>query len=93
MKKINTLKINISNGDNMTSETKISKGFQTVVPSNIRKMFDVGPGDILEWRPTENGVEIKFRKKVTFQDIAGMVKGEPTDAVELKKKFQRGEKI
>lgn len=87
------MKTNISNGDNMTSETKISKGFQTVVPSNIRKMFDVGPGDILEWRPTENGVEIKFRKKVTFQDIAGMVKGEPTDAVELKKKFQRGEKI
>jgi hypothetical protein len=36
------LKTNISNGDNMTSETKISKGFQTVVPSDIRKMFDVG---------------------------------------------------
>jgi len=87
------LKTNISNGNNMTSQTKISKGFQTVVPSEIRKKFDVWPGDILEWKPTKNGAEIKFRKKVTFQDIAGMVKGEPTDAVELKKKLQRGEKI
>lgn len=77
----------------MTSETKISKGFQTVVPSDIRKKFNVGPGDILEWKPTENGAEVRFRKKVTFQDIAGMVKSEPTDAVELKKKFQRGKKI
>ncbi|MDO8869562.1 MAG: AbrB/MazE/SpoVT family DNA-binding domain-containing protein [Methanobacteriaceae archaeon] len=77
----------------MTSTTKLSNGFQTVVPSEIRKIFDIGPGDILEWKPTENGAEIKFRKKVSFQDVAGMVKGEPTDAVELKKKLQRGEEI
>ena len=30
------------------AETKISKGFQTVVPAEIRKKFNVGPGDILE---------------------------------------------
>ncbi|MDP1552790.1 MAG: AbrB/MazE/SpoVT family DNA-binding domain-containing protein [Methanobacteriaceae archaeon] len=77
----------------MTSTTKISNGFQTVVPSEIRKLFDIGPGDILEWKPTENGAEIIFRKKVSFQDVAGMVKVEPTDAVELKKKLQRGEEI
>ncbi|MDZ4170850.1 MAG: AbrB/MazE/SpoVT family DNA-binding domain-containing protein [Methanobacteriaceae archaeon] len=77
----------------MASTTKISNGFQTVVPSEIRKLFDIGPGDILEWKPTENGAEIIFRKKVSFQDVAGMVKVEPTDAVELKKKLQRGEEI
>ncbi len=77
----------------MTCETKISKGFQTVVPSNIRKKFDVSPGDILEWRSTKNGAEIRFRKKVTIEDIFGMVDGPETDAVELKKKVQRGEKI
>jgi bifunctional DNA-binding transcriptional regulator/antitoxin component of YhaV-PrlF toxin-antitoxin module len=77
----------------MTSTTKLSNGFQTVVPSEIRKKFDIGPGDVLEWKPTDNGAEITFRKKLSFQDVAGMVKGEPTDAVELKKKFQRGEKI
>ena len=77
----------------MASETKISRGFQTVVPSDIRKRFDVGPGDILEWITTENGAEIKFRKKVTIDDIFGMVDGPETDAVELKKKVQRGEKL
>jgi len=77
----------------MTSTTKISKGFQTVVPSEIRKKFDVGPGDVLEWKSTENGAEIRFRKKVTIDDIFGMVDGPETDAVELKRKVQRGEKI
>jgi AbrB family looped-hinge helix DNA binding protein len=78
----------------MTSKTKISKGFQTVVPAEVRNMFDVGPGDILEWIPTENGVEVKFRKKLSLWDIAGIVKtDEKTDAVELKKRVQRGEKI
>jgi len=77
----------------MTSQTKISKGFQTVVPSDIRKKFDVGPGDILEWKSTKNGAEIRFRKKVTIDDIFGMVDGPETDAVELKRKVQRGEKI
>ncbi len=78
----------------MTSKTKISKGFQTVVPSDIRKRFDVGPGDILEWKPTENGVKVRFRKKLSLRDIAGIVKtDERTDAVELKKRAQRGEKF
>ncbi|CEL24518.1 hypothetical protein MB9_0877 [Methanobacterium formicicum] len=77
----------------MMTETKISKGFQTVVPAEIRKKFKVGPGDVLEWIPTENGVELKFRKKVIIEDILGMVEGPETDAVKLKKKAQRGEKI
>lgn len=93
LKNLNTLKKNISSGIAMTSETKISKGFQTVVPSHIRKKFDVGPGDILEWKPTEKGAEIKFRKKVTIDDIYGLCDGPKTDAVELKKKIQRGEKL
>lgn len=93
MKNVNTLKTNISNGEFMTSTTKISKGFQTVVPSEIRKKFGVDPGDILEWTPTEDGAEVKFRKKLSLKDIAGIVKsGEKTDAVELKKRAQRGEK-
>ncbi len=79
---------------NMTSVTKISKGFQTVVPSDIRKKFDVGPGDIVEWKSTENGVEVRFRKKLSLRDIAGILEtDERTDAVELKKRAQKGEKL
>jgi AbrB family looped-hinge helix DNA binding protein len=76
------------------AETKISKGFQTVVPAEIRKNFNVGPGDIMEWTTTKDGVNIKFRKKVSLLDIAGIVDTEDeTDTVELKKRVQRGEKI
>jgi AbrB family looped-hinge helix DNA binding protein len=76
------------------TETKISKGFQTVVPSEIRKRFNVGPGDVMEWITTTEGVKIRFRKKVSLLDIAGIGKTkEKTNAVELKKRAQRGEKM
>jgi AbrB family looped-hinge helix DNA binding protein len=77
----------------MLYKTKISNGFQTVVPSEIRKKFDINPGDYLEWVLTDDEVILRFRKKVTLEDIFGMVDGPETDAVELKKKVQRGEKI
>ncbi len=47
----------------------------------------------MEWKSTKNGAEVKFRKKVTLEDICGLVDGPETDAVELKKKVQCGEKI
>lgn len=77
----------------MVIETKISKGFQTVVPSNIRKLFKVGPGDIVEWRTDKNKVEVLFRKKRTIDDIMGIIDGPKTNSVEMKKRIQRGEKI
>jgi len=39
----------------------------------------VGPGDILEWKPTEEGAEVRFRKKVTIDDILGIVHGPETN--------------
>ena len=77
----------------MLVETKISKGFQTVVPSNIRKLFKVGPGDIVEWKTDKNKVEILFRKKITIDDVFGIFDGPQTNSVELKKRVQMGEKI
>lgn len=74
----------------LTNKTKISKGFQTVVPSNIRKKFSVGPGDLIEWVVIDDGVELKFRKKVSLDEITNIVKTPKTNAVELKKKAQRG---
>jgi len=54
----------------------------------------VGPGDIVEWISTDDGVEVRFRKKMSLNDIAGIVEsGKKTDAVELKKRAQRGEKF
>ena len=78
----------------MLSETIISKGYQTVVPAKIRKAHKITPGDVLEWSDTEKGIIVQPRKKRTFQDIIGLIKTEGLpDAVELKKRVQKGEKI
>lgn len=74
----------------MLSETKVSSKYQTVVPSKVRKQYDVEPGDILEWEEADEGVLVKFRKRRTLKDIIGII-SVPSDAVELKKKIQRGE--
>lgn len=78
----------------MLSETLISNGYQTVVPAKIRKAHNITPGDVLEWKDTEKGIIVQPRKKRTLLDITGLIttKGLP-DAVELKRKLQRGEKI
>jgi AbrB family looped-hinge helix DNA binding protein len=77
----------------MTYKTKISKGFQTVVPAEIRKKFKVGPGDQLEWILSDGEVKLKFRKKVSLDDVLGIIDVHETDAVELKRRLQRGDKI
>jgi bifunctional DNA-binding transcriptional regulator/antitoxin component of YhaV-PrlF toxin-antitoxin module len=78
----------------MSLSTKIYKGFQTAIPSEIRKKLNLEVDDIVEWYLDENGsVNIEFRKKSKFEDIIGIGKTPfKTDAVKLKKKVQRGEK-
>ncbi|MEA3293588.1 MAG: AbrB/MazE/SpoVT family DNA-binding domain-containing protein [Euryarchaeota archaeon] len=73
----------------MLSETKISKGYQTVVPAKIRKAYRIMPGDILNWTDTKGGILVQPRKKRTLKDIAGIVKADG-DAVESKKRIQKG---
>ncbi len=73
----------------MLDETVISKGYQTVVPSKIRKAHDIVPGDVLEWIDSEKGIIVQPRKKRTLKDIIGLVKAEG-DAVESKKRVQKG---
>lgn len=76
----------------MSSETKISKGYQTVVPSELRAAYDISPGDKLVWREEDGKITVRVRKKKSLKDIIGIVSGKTrTDAVELKKKAQRGE--
>ena len=73
----------------MMSETKVSKGYQTVIPAKIRKSYKITPGDVLEWIDTEEGILVHPRRKRTLQDIVGLVKTEG-DAVESKKRVQKG---
>lgn len=75
----------------MPSRTKISKGNLTVVPSEIRKEFDLGPGDVLIWTRIDDRIELIPRKKVTLDDICGTI-SVGGDAVRTKKKIQSGMK-
>jgi bifunctional DNA-binding transcriptional regulator/antitoxin component of YhaV-PrlF toxin-antitoxin module len=73
----------------MLSETVISKGYQTVVPSKIRRTYGILPGDILEWTENETGIMVQVRKKRSLKDIIGIIKTQG-DAVESKKSIQKG---
>ena len=76
----------------MASETKISKGYQTVVPAKLREAYGISPGDRLIWEEERGEIKVRVRKRKTIEDIVGIVSGkEETDAVEWKKKAQRGE--
>ncbi len=73
----------------MLSKTKISKGYQTVIPSAVREAFDVEPGDYVEWTEERDGLVVRFRKRKRLRDLAG-IGSVPADAVEVKKRVQRG---
>ena len=75
--------------------TQLYKGFQTVVPSQIRKKLNLDLDYILEWDIAKNGkVEVEFRKKTSFMDLKGIVKSkDSTDSVKLQRKMRKGEEI
>jgi AbrB family looped-hinge helix DNA binding protein len=76
-------------GNEMLSETKVSSKFQTVVPSKLRKDYDIEPGDILEWEEAGETIIVKVRKRVSLDDVVGFISA-GGDAVKSKKKSQAG---
>lgn len=78
----------------MVISTKIYKGFQTVIPAEIRKDLNVKDTDIIDWavNKNNNNVVVSFRKKACLHDLSGMGKIDKiTDAVDLKHKSQKGQ--
>lgn len=73
----------------MLSKTKISKGFQTVIPSVVREAFDVAPGDYVEWAEGPEGLVVRFRKRKQLRDLTG-IGSAAADAVAVKKRVQKG---
>jgi AbrB family looped-hinge helix DNA binding protein len=74
----------------MSSKTKISDGNSTVLPAEIRKLLDLGPGDTLLWEVRDGVITIHPRKKETLDGICGMI-SVGGDAVSEKKWVQSGE--
>jgi AbrB family looped-hinge helix DNA binding protein len=74
----------------MTRKTKISEGYSTVLPAEIRKALNLTPGDILQWDVEDGVIRIQPQKKVTLAGICGIISA-GGDAVNDKKKIQSGE--
>lgn len=75
--------------------SKIQSNYQTTIPKEIRKNYDIDNETVVEWFINKNGnPEINFRKKRNFKNLAGAFKtDEKTNAVELKRGFVRMRKI
>ena len=59
------------------ASTKIYKNYQTVIPKEIRKEFNINDNTVIDWSISDKGeAVINFRQKVTLNDVAGMVKKE-----------------
>lgn len=59
------------------ANSKIYKNFQTVIPKEVRKEYNVTDNTIIEWiKKDNNELKVNFRKKVTLEDVAGMIKKE-----------------
>jgi bifunctional DNA-binding transcriptional regulator/antitoxin component of YhaV-PrlF toxin-antitoxin module len=73
--------------------TKVSQGFQVAVPAKLRKRYAVGVGDEVIWILEGDEVKAQFAKRPSLESIAaiGRSTGKKANAVELKKKVQRGE--
>ena len=48
------------------ADTKVYKNFQTAIPKEIRKKFDVDKDTIISWDVENNKPTIEFRKKYNF---------------------------
>lgn len=74
--------------------SKIQSNYQTTIPKEIRKNYDIDDDTVVEWGINNNGnPEINFRKKRNFKDLVGAFKSdERTNAVELKRSLYEWEK-
>ena len=74
----------------MTSESKVSRGYLTVVPKSIRKAAVVQEGDILSWAIEADRIVVVPRRRGTITGVTGII-AHGGDAVRDKRRVQRGE--
>lgn len=76
----------------MQGKTKVSKGYLTVVPREIRKAARIQEGDILEWAIEGDRIVVRPRPRRTLDDIVGLI-SHGGDAVADKRRLQRGQRV
>ncbi len=69
------------------SESRLSTGFLTVLPKEIRQEIGAREGDILQWQLKGTELIVRLRKRQTIDDITGLG-SHGGDAVRSKKAVQ-----
>ncbi len=62
----------------MKIETKLSSGFQTVLPAEIRERFGVGPGDKVVWTMIGDEIFVRVRKRGGEDPLSKLIGAFPT---------------
>ncbi|HEY6238933.1 MAG TPA: AbrB/MazE/SpoVT family DNA-binding domain-containing protein [Thermoplasmata archaeon] len=73
----------------MLSESKVSKGYLTVVPKVVREDVDIQEGDLLSWEVRKGEVVVRRRRPKSLKDMIGVI-AHGGDAVADKRRLQRG---
>jgi AbrB family looped-hinge helix DNA binding protein len=76
----------------LVSVTRIYDKFQTVIPAEIRKEFNLDKSYKIELKINDEGkVELEFIKKLTLDEMVGRYTAvNPINSVELKNDFKNG---
>lgn len=71
--------------------SEIYDKYCTVIPKQMRDLFDIDEDTVIEWGVDENdNPQINFRKRVTVNDILGMIDEDSKESsVELKKSLYK----
>jgi bifunctional DNA-binding transcriptional regulator/antitoxin component of YhaV-PrlF toxin-antitoxin module len=69
------------------SESRVSKGYLTVVPRGVRRAAEITAGDVLEWEVEGDQVKVRKRTRRTIKDVSGMI-SHGGDAVRSKREVQ-----
>lgn len=77
----------------MVSVTRIYDKFQTVIPLEIRKEFNLDKSYKVEWRINDLGkVELEFIKDLSLDEMVGKYYAvDDMDSVKLKQDFKNNE--
>jgi bifunctional DNA-binding transcriptional regulator/antitoxin component of YhaV-PrlF toxin-antitoxin module len=54
------------------SESRISQGFLTVVPKEVRDLIGAREGDRLQWKLRRGELVVRLRKRVTIDDVTSL---------------------
>lgn len=74
---------------NILATSKVQINYQTTIPKEIRKNFQVDNNTVIEWSINEKGrPELNFRRKRKLKELKGLIKLDyNTDSVQLKREL------